>query len=452
MITKATEKDELLDGIKHIQLDFMQMESFIQSPRIFNGGKGIYLQDTVGREYVDAISGIFVVNIGYGNIRVKEALKRAVDDLEFWPPLDGTTPQALKMAKRLSDLLPKPLSVARFASGGSEATECAIKWARQYHVQSGNPLKYKVVSRHGSYHGATKGSLSASGVSDKFKFEPLAVGYSHVFPPNAYRCSFGCGGECNLLCADAIETEIKFQGPETVSAVMMEPIMTRAGVLVPPVEYFETIREVCDKYDVLLVFDEVVTGFGRVGKMFALDYYGVVPDIVCLAKGMASGYAPLSATVASSRIIEAFKGEESEFKQFEHGTTFGGHPLGCAAGLAVTEEIEREGLPGSSERMGKYMLSRLEELKTNHRIVGDVRGLGLLIGVEFVEDMETRKPFPPEKLVAPTVGKIALESGLIVRISEHMLFLGPPLIIKKDEIDNIIDILERCISQVEKDL
>jgi len=442
--------DHLLGALDNIQLDFMQMESFKKNPLIFKSAEGVYLQDIKGRRFIDGISGIFVVNIGHGNRRVKQAMKNAIDGIEFWPPLDGTTPYALRMSKRLSEMLPKPLSVSRFASGGSEATECAIKWARQYHIQSGSPLKFKVISRHGSYHGGTKGSLSASGVSDKVKFEPLSPGYCHVFPPYSYRCAFGCNGECNLLCVDAIESEIKFEGPETVSAVLVEPIMARAGVLVPPKEYYKRLREICDKYNVLLVFDEVVTGFGRIGKMFACDYYNVVPDIICLAKGMASGYAPLSATVASSKISDAFKGEDWENKQFEHGTTFGGHPLSCATGLAVTDEIIKQNLPENSERMGQYLLSRLLELRQKHPTIGDVRGLGLLTCLEFVKDRAAKTQFEDQQLIAPRIGNAAMGSGLITRISEHFLWLGPPLIVRKEEIDAMIEILDSAISSVEK--
>ena len=429
----------------------MQMESFKKNPLIFQSAEGIYLHDIKGRKFIDGISGIFVVNIGYGNRRVKQAMKEAIDGIEFWPPLDGTTSYALRMAKRLSEMLPRPLSVARFSSGGSEATETAVKWARQYHVQSGSPLRYKVISRHGAYHGGTKGSLSASGVSDKVKFEPLSSGYCHVFPPYSYRCSFGCGGECNLLCVEAIEAEIKFEGPETVSAVLVEPIMARAGVLIPPKEYYKRLREICDKYNVLLVFDEVVTGFGRIGKMFACEYYDVVPDIICLAKGMASGYAPLSAAVATTKVTEVFKGEDWENKQFEHGTTFGGHPLSCATGLAVTDEIMKQHLSENSEQMGRYLFSRLLELKQQHPTIGDVRGLGLLTCLEFVKDRAKKVPFEDESLIAPKIGRAAMSNGLITRISEHLVWLGPPLIVQKEEIDSMVEILDEAIFSVERE-
>ncbi len=444
------QKNEVLEGLENIQLDFMQMKTFARNPIIFKSGKGIYLRDINGVEYVDGISGIFVANIGYGNKRVKAAMKKAIDELEFWPVLHGTTTYALKMAKRLSELLPKPLSVSKFASGGSEATECAVKWSRQYHIQTGNPLKFKVVSRHWSYHGATKGSLSASGVRDKVKFEPLSTGYCHVLPPYSYRCPFGCDGDCNLLCADAIEWEIRMQGRETVSAVIVDPVMAAAGVLVPVKEYYKRLREICNKYEVLLIFDEIVTGFGRLGTMFASNYYGSVPDIVCLGKGMASGYAPLSATVVTDRIADAFKGEEREDTEFLHGTTYGGHPLACAAGLAVTDEIIKQRLPENSRSMGDYLMKSLTGLMEKHTTIGDIRGLGLLVGVEFVRDRKTKKMFDKDKLVAPLIRKLAFQRGLIIRGSAHVLTLAPSLIVKRSELDRIVGILDQCISKAEK--
>ncbi|MBN1315324.1 MAG: aspartate aminotransferase family protein, partial [Anaerolineales bacterium] len=310
MLQRSDETNEQLKKqVRHLWLDFMQMEAFRREPLIIAGGDGIRCSSIDGKEYIDAIAGASVNSIGYNNRAVREAIQRQAGDLLFWPILHSTTKPAVHLAARLAELLPGDLNNAFLLSGGSEATECAMKMARQYHVNTGNPLKTKVISRYWAYHGSTKGALSASGVADKQLFDPFLPGFVHALPPYCYRCPFGHTPQtCDIDCARAVEWTLRLEGRQTVAAVIADPIMAAAGVIVPPKEYYHIIRQACDRYGALLIFDEVLTGFGRTGHLFAANMYGVLPDIICLGKGISGGYAPLAATVARDHVAEAFLG------------------------------------------------------------------------------------------------------------------------------------------------
>jgi adenosylmethionine-8-amino-7-oxononanoate aminotransferase len=451
LLEPSSTHEELKEKVRYIWLDFMQMASFEADPLIVAGAFGIRVWTSDGREYIDGVSGAISVSLGYGNQAVCDAVKTQIDQLQFWPVLHSTTPPALNLAEKLAGMLPGSLNHVFLLSGGSEATETAMKMARQYHLQTGSPLKEKIISRYWGYHGSTKGALSASGVSDKQKFGPFESGYIHVLPPYCYRCPFGKSPDsCNIECARAVETTIRYEGRATVSAVIVDPIMAAAGVLVPPKEYYQILREICTEMDVLLIFDEVMTGFGRVGKMFAAELYDVVPDIICLGKGIASCYQPLAATVASDKVAEAFRGGGDQ--TFLHGNTYGGHPVACAAGLATISEIERLDLVENSAAMGSYMLDRCKELQAKHSIIGDVRGAGLLLGLEMVRDRETREQFPKEAAIVPRIRDRAMAKGLLTRGSLHVLILAPALIVTRDEVDEVIAIVDESIGEVEREL
>lgn len=446
----ALEHEELKKKVRHIWLDFMPMDEFEADPLIITKGSGIRVWSSDGREFIDGVSGAIVTSLGYGNAAVCDAIKRQLDQLQFWPVLVSTTPPALQLAERLAEILPGDLNNVFILSGGSEATETAMKMARQYHIETGSPLKNKVVSRYWAYHGSTKGALGASGVSDKQKFDPFPPGNIHVLPPYCYRCPFGKTPEtCNIECARAVEQTIRYEGRDTVSAMIADPVMAAAGVLVPPKAYYQLLREICTRANVLLIFDEVMTGFGRVGKMFAAKLYDVVPDIICLGKGIASGYQPLAATVATDKIAAAFRGGAN--KTFLHGNTYGGHPAACAAGLASISEIERLRVVENAERMGRYMMDRFRQIQQRHRIIGDVRGAGLLIGLEMVRDRQTKEQFSKNDAIVPRIRKHAFQRGLITRGSLHVLILGPPLILNRDEADAIIQIVDDSILAVERE-
>jgi adenosylmethionine-8-amino-7-oxononanoate aminotransferase len=326
------------EEIERIVLDFTQMRTFAKDPFLFAEGDGIRVTDVAGKTYIDGLSGVFVNSLGYRNRAIIDAVTAQLERLHFAPPLHGTTPVALELVQALLAFAPQGMGAVKLLSGGSEATEAAMKLARQYHKQTGHPNKFKIIARYGGYHGATMGALSASGSWErKSVFEPLAAGFLHVHPPDCYHCPFGkTYPDCAITSARLVERTIEAEGPDTIAAVIMEPIsVSSAGFVVPPPEYFTILREICDRHGVLLIFDEIITGFGRLGTPSGADYYGVVPDLLCCGKGMSGGYAPLAAVLIAERVWAAFLGEPEERLEFHHGHTYGGNPVACAAGLAA---------------------------------------------------------------------------------------------------------------------
>jgi beta-alanine--pyruvate transaminase len=431
--------------LPRIFLDFMQMQEFAKDPLVIVGGEGIRLIDHVGRKYIDGLSGVFVTSLGHGNVQVIEAMMAQARELAFSPPLHSTNLPALKLADLLLRIAPEGVGAVKFLSGGSEATEAAIKVARQYHQQTGSPRKYKVISRYGSYHGATLGALSASGGRErKSMFEPLGVGFVHVHPPYCYRCPFDqVYPTCGRTCVSLIERTIEAEDPDTVAAVIVEPIsISSAGFIVPPADYLPRLREVCTRHNVVLIYDEIITGFGRLGAMFGSQYFGAVPDITCCGKGMSGGYAPLAAILIHERIAEAFYGKADERREFHHGHTYGGNPVACAAGLAVIRQIIERDLVGNARRQGERLRQRLTEMASRHPLVADVRGAGLLQGVEFVRHGLTN----PGKMVE----RVARERGLLLRCGNDFAALAPPLVCTAEDVDEMCRILEESITTVER--
>ena len=444
----------MAEGLRHIVLDFIQMTEFVKEPFIVTRAEGIRFWDDHGREYLDGLSGVFVVNIGHGNRRVIDAMKAQLDTLAFAPPLHGTTPPALELVRLLASVAPGDLNTVKLLSGGSEANEAAIKLTKQYHRQTGNPLKHKFIALYGSYHGATQGALSATGGKGrKAAFEPLTPGFIHVQPPYCYRCPYEkTYPSCEVFCARTIEDVIVAEGPETVAGLIVEPIVNTAGVVTPPPEYLPILREICDRHGVLLIFDEIITGFGRTGHLFAADLYHTVPDILSCGKGMSSGYAPLAAVLVRDKIAAAFQGRPEDRVEFHHGHTYGGHPVASAAGIASIREILDRRLPEHAQKMGV----RLRELLAEHLgplgIVGDIRGPGLLVGVEFVRDPATRRRFDDRLAIGRRIGKAALRNGLLVRSDVHMVTFAPPLVVEEADLVAMVEILARSAREVLRDV
>lgn len=438
---------------KHLLLDFRQMKEFCADPFVLKEGQGLRLMDVDGKTYIDGISGIFVVNVGHGNQTVIGAIKNQLDRLAFAPPLNAANDMALRLTNLLLQIAPPGFSTVKLLSGGSEATEAAIKMARQFQLQTGNPKKYKIVARYQGYHGATLGALSATGMYErKVPFEPLVSGFVHVVPPYCYRCPFDqTYPSCGLTCAKIMDRTVQWEGEDSVAAVIVEPVMVSGGFLVPPKEYLPMLREICDRRGVLLVFDEIITGFGRLGNMFAAEFYGVVPDILCLGKGMSSGYAPLSAIMCQDRVAKAFWGEPEEHVEFNHGHTYGGNPVACAAGLASIGETIEKDLCANAAEMGKYLRDKAQALY-HYEMVGDVRGEGLLLGVELVKDRDSKMPFDSKVRPGVKVGKVAREKGLLVRGGANFVGLAPPLIASKQDIDEIYGTLEESLAEVNREL
>ncbi|MCI0683552.1 MAG: aspartate aminotransferase family protein [Gemmataceae bacterium] len=426
-----------------------QMHEWSKDPLIMAKADGVFYWDVHGKRYLDALSGIYVASVGHNNRRVIEAIREQFDTLHFSPPMHGTNPVAVQLANLLAELAPGDLSAVKFQCGGSEVTEAAIKLARQYHKLTGNPGKYKVIGRYMSWHGSTMGSLSASGLkSRKTVNEPLAPGFLHVFPPTCYRCPFGKQyRDCGITCAKIIGDVIDMEDPATVAAVIVEPIGHTGGIIDPPEEYLPILREVCDRYNVLLIFDEIITGIGRTGRMFAAETFGVTPDVICMGKGMSGGYVPVSAMICRAPIADAFWGPISENPGFVEGHTFEGNPISCAAGIAVLREIIERDLCGNARTQGARLRQGFEKLAKKYGVIGDIRGKGLFQGIEFVKNLATKERFPNELAFGVQVGKRALANGLLCRFDPHWIAFGPALIVTAEQIDEMVAILDRSMGE-----
>src|SRR4051812_37743807 len=375
-----------------------QMAEWAKAPLVMARADGVHYWDVHGKRYLDALSGIYVVSVGHNNRRVLDAIRAQLDTLCFSPPMHGTNPVAVQLANLLAELAPGDLSAVKFQCGGSEVTEAAIKLARQYHRLTGNPGKYKIVSRYLSWHGSTLGALSASGLKGRRTVnEPLAPGFLHVFPPTCYRCPFGKSyPDCGITCVTIVGDVIEMEDADTVAAVMVEPIGHTGGLIVPPDEYLPLLRELCDRHDVLLIFDEIITGIGRTGRMFAAETFGVTPDVLCVAKGLGGGVAPVSAMICRRPIADAFWGPIAENPGFVEGHTFEGNPISCAAGIAVLREILERDLCANARAQGDRLRAGFERLARTHGVIGDIRGKGLFQAIEFARDPATKERFPAE--------------------------------------------------------
>lgn len=426
------------EELRHVLVDMNQMKQFERVGKILTHGDGVWVWDSDGQRYLDAIAGIFVVSVGHRNQRVIRAMTDQMQRITFAAPTQAANDRMLDLARRLVDLTPPELTTVKLHTGGSEAIEAAIKMARQYHQLTGSPHKYKIIARYGNYHGSTLGALSATGIAPfRMRFEPLAPGFLHVANPSVKGC--GVSGHCppcDLGCADMVETLIKGEGPETIAALIIEPVANMAGVQLPPTGYLERVRSLCDAYNIILIYDEIVTGFGRVGSWFAADHFGVWPDISCVGKGITSGYAPLSAAIVHDRIAQAFRGDRSEMVHFNHGITYGGNPLSCAAAIAVIDEITDRGLLDNAKRMGERLRRNFEALRADHSAIGEIRGLGLLTAVDI-------------DLPAPELSRLAEQVRQLPMIClgpiGGTLRFAPPLIIESEQIDVISQLVHDAL-------
>jgi adenosylmethionine-8-amino-7-oxononanoate aminotransferase len=438
---KLTERQiELLD---HTFLDYRSTEEFLDYPVVIERADGLYYWDTSGKPYFDAIGGIFVAVLGHRHPRVMQAMREQMEKATFVPPLHTISNVLLDFVEKVGSISPETLKYVKPYSGGSEATESALKFVRQYFKQTGKPNKFKFVSRYFGYHGGTFGGMGASGNgSRKSKFEPQMDGFLKVFPPSYYRDRFPTWEEANRFAAKAVEDVILLEDPDTVAAFIVEPIGNTGGIITPTDEYFQMIRQICDRYDVLLIFDEIITGFGKTGNMFAAQTFGVTPDIICAGKGISSGAVPLGAMIAREDMAEAFRGRPEEQRFFAHGHTFAGNPLACAAGIAVIDEIEEKGLCAKAQRLGEYLRKRLGRL-TKFGVVREIRGKGVLLGVELVKDTKTMEPFPE---LGKELKRAALDQGLILRVDPSWFAVAPPLIAEEKDLDEMCDRIELSLA------
>jgi adenosylmethionine-8-amino-7-oxononanoate aminotransferase len=355
---------------------------------------------------------------------------------------------AVQLAAMISERTPGDLNRIFYASGGSEAVESAIKIAKQVQAMRGFARRYKIIARRGSYHGMTYGAMSLTALKNEHHFGPFMYGVSHVPHPNRYRSDFGVEGEqADIMAAKAVEQEIIFQGLDTVAAVIGEPVSTAAGVHVPSKIYWKMLREICDRHGVLLIADEVINGFGRTGTMFAIEQYDVVPDIMTVAKALSSGYAPIAAAILRDSIFEIFK--EKKEVPFGHLLTFGGHPVAAAAAIKNLEIYDDEKLVEKGAETGAYLGSRLEELRA-HPTVGDVRGVGMVWGIELVKSKKDKTLWAKDHEFTRRLTELNMAGGLITRTVDVMHF-APPLIVTREEVDRIVAIADETLTAAEKE-
>ena len=437
----------------HLWMHFTRMGSFATNPvPIVERGEGAYIYDSNGRRYLDALSGLFVVQAGYGRDEIADAADKQTRKLAYFPIWSYATPPAIELADRLAALAPGDLNKIFFSSGGGESVETAWKVAKQYFKLTGKPHKTKVISRAVAYHGTTQGALAITGVPNfKHAFEPLVPGSIRVPNTDYYRApdhltedekSFG------LWAANRVEEAILAEGPDSIAAVFVEPVQNAGGSIPPPPGYFERLREICDNYDILLVSDEVICAYGRLGTMFGCEKFGYQPDIITTAKGLTSGYAALGAAIISDRIFEPFAHGTTSFA---HGYTFGGHPVACAAALANLDVFEKEDLLGkvlSNENAFRTTLEKLIDLP----IVGNVRGNGYFWSVELVKDQATKEPFTGadcERILRGVVAPGMWEAGVYCRADDRgnaVVQFAPPLICGQAEFDQIESAMRSVLS------
>ncbi|MBB5074606.1 aspartate aminotransferase family protein [Nonomuraea endophytica] len=456
------ESDILRAAQDNLWLHFTRHSAYQQNeiPTIVRG-EGSYIYDIHGKRYLDGLAGLFVVQAGHGRSELAEAAAKQAQELAFFPLWSYAHPKAIELAARLAEHAPGELNRVFFTTGGGEAVETAWKLAKQYYKLVGKPLKHKVISRQIAYHGTPQGALSITGIpAFKQMFEPLVPGSIRVPNTNYYRAEeiSGVAGmtaeEYGRWAADRVAQAIEMEGPDTVAAVFAEPVQNAGGCFPPPPGYFQRLREICDEYDVLLVSDEVICAFGRLGTMFGGQKFDYVPDIITCAKGMTSGYSPIGAMIAHERLFEPFKSGDT---MFAHGYTFGGHPVSAAVALANLDIFEREDLLGHVTRNEPVFRGRLESLK-DLPIVGDVRGAGYFWGIELVKDKDTKETFDAaesERLIRGYLSHALYDAGLYCRADDRgdpVIQLAPPLIAGEKEFDEIESILRSVLTEAWKRL
>jgi adenosylmethionine-8-amino-7-oxononanoate aminotransferase len=446
--------DELqANARRHLWMHFSQLGQFRERdiPLIMRG-EGCYVWDQHGDRKLDGLSGLFTVQIGHGRRRLAHAAAKQAGTLEYFPLWSYAHPPAIELATKLAELAPDDLNRVFFTTGGSDAVETSWKLARQYFRAIGQPQRYKVIARRTAYHGTTMGALALTGVpSFRAPFEPMTPGGEHVMNTNSFRHPMAKDEHAfMMLTTEAIEEAIAFEGPETVAAVILEPVQNAGGCIPPPEGYFQRVREICDRHGILLISDEVICAFGRLGRMFGAERYDYLPDMITTAKGLTSGYSPLGAVICRDFLAEPFIGAEPN--SFMHGFTFGGHPVSCAVGMENLRVFEEEDILGNVERREPGFHERLTGLY-DIPIVGDVRGAGYFWAIELVKDQQTGERFGKEEGTALLRGFVAPETfaaGLICRVDDRgdlVVQLAPPLVAGDTELDEIEAILRRVLTE-----
>ena len=410
-------------------------------------GEGAILTDADGKKYLDGLSGLWNVVAGHGRAELAEAAKVQMETLGYCSGYSGSSnPQAIELAARLADLTYPSINRFFFTCGGSEVSESSFKMARSYWKLRGKPDKTKVISRQWGYHGVTLAAMSATGISSYWSlFEPRVPGFIHIPSPYPYRYKAPAGVSQGVAAANELERAIRREGPDTVAMFLAEPVQGAGGIIVPQDDYFPRVREICTHYDVLFVANEVITGFGRTGTLFALDHWKVEPDIVQFAKAITSGYFPFGRIGVNDTIAEAL---ESDPAVWMHAYTYSAHPVGCAVALRTLRIIDEEDFPGQAADKGAALLARLRSALADHPHVGEVRGQGLMCGVELVQDKATKAEFPPQEKIGARVQAEALERGLFSRVRGDVFLLAPPIITTHAQLERAVEILAASVRTV----
>lgn len=436
--------------LKYIWHPCSQMKDYEELPPIIiDHGEGVHLYDIHGHEYIDVVSSWWCNLLGHCNPKINEAIKNQLDKLEHVIFANFSHKPAIELCQQLMEIIPKGLCKFNFSDNGSAAVECALKMAFQYQYQRGKAKKTKFMCLTEGYHGETIGALSVGSMDLYAKiYRPMLMDTIHIEAPDCYRCPLGknrdsCGGECICHAEKAFA-----EHAQECCALIVEPLLQgSAGMRIYPPVYLKKLRELCDKYDVLLIADEIATGFGRTGKMFACDHAGISPDIMCISKGLTGGYMPMAITITTHEIYDAFYDDYNKGKAFMHSHTYSGNPLGCAAALAVQKILREDNILENAAETGKYLHQKLTEKLLQKPYVGEIRHIGLINGIELVKDKETKEGFESEKRVGYEIYKIALKKGLLLRPLGNVLYFNPPLIITKEEIDCAVD---RCVGSIEE--
>jgi len=446
-MTELLTKSDLLTRDQAHLIHPLHSRQLHQSGHVWVKGEGATLFDIDGNAYIDGLSGLWNVAAGHGRQELAEAAAAQMQELAYCSGYAGSTnPQAIELAERLAGMSYPSINRFFFTSGGGEASESSFKTARYYWKQLGKPEKTKVISRQWAYHGVTLAAMSATGIGSYWPmFEPRVPGFLHIPSPYPYRYEAPAGVSQGLAAANELEQAILREGPDTVAMFIAEPVQGAGGVIVPQDDYFGRIREICDQYEVLLVADEVITAFGRTGKMFALDHWGVEPDIVQFAKAITSGYFPFGGIGVNDAIATVLDGGDSVWM---HAYTYSAHPVGCAVALRNLDIIEAEDFLGQATEKGAYLLAQLQEKLSDHPHVGEVRGMGLMCAIELVQDKQTKAEFAAEEKVGINVHLETQQRGLFSRLRGDVFCLAPPIVTTREQLDRVVQIMQESIEAV----
>ncbi len=437
--------------LKYIWHPCSQMKDYeTLKPIVIEKGKGIYIYDTNGNRYVDVISSWWCNLLGHCHPKINAAVKKQIDELEHVIFANFSHKPAITLCEKLSEVLPDGLCKFNFSDNGSSSIECAMKMSFQYHYQSGNPQKKRFMALTGAYHGETIGALSIGGV-DLYSqiYKPVLLDVIRIDGPDCYRCPYGMKCEnCNAECFEKAEKAFAQYGNETCAMVVEPLLQGSAGMKIYPPVYLKKLRQICDRYNVHLIADEIATGYGRTGKMFACNHAGISPDIMCLSKGLTGGYMPMALAVTSQKIYDAFYADYNEGKAFMHSHTYSGNPLACSTAIAVLDILKEENIIKKANENTIYFNKIIKEKFSSHKNVGDIRSIGLINAIELVKNKSTKEAFDPKLRTGYQIYKKALKKGVLLRPLGDVIYFNPPLIIEPKDMDFVTDIAAECMSEI----